>query len=143
MRGSVRPSPLRDLSLKILVVDDEPGVARALQRTLRDHDVTIALSGRQAISILFEAAPAFDLIFCDLMMAEVSGMDLYGTVTKRKPELSERFVFMTGGAFTEQARDFVAKVSNPLLEKPFDIHHVQSLVQKAAMGACGAQSEIA
>ncbi|MDD9943008.1 MAG: response regulator [Myxococcales bacterium] len=112
---------------RILIVDDEPSVARALQRALRNHDVAVALSGREALQLLSEP-PRFDIVFCDLMMADMSGMDLFAAVKERDPGMEDHFVFMTGGAFTERAKDFVATVDNQLLEKPFDIHKVQALV---------------
>ena len=115
---------------RVLVIDDEPSVARALQRALRGHDVTIALSGREALSLL-SGEDAFDLVFCDLMMAEVSGMELFAQVEGQYPQLAERFIFMTGGAFTDRAREFIANIHQPLLEKPFDIQQVQALVSKA------------
>ena len=119
--------------VRILIVDDEPSVARALQRALRDHDVTVALSGREALAILRDREVThFDVIFCDLMMAEVSGTDLYEEVVLYRPSLAKRFVFMTGGAFTDRARAFIHRVDNPLLEKPFDIRQVQALVRDLA-----------
>ncbi|MCG8555956.1 MAG: response regulator [Proteobacteria bacterium] len=116
---------------RILIVDDEVGVAKALQRALRDHHVTIALSGREAIRRLREG-PAYDLVFCDLMMPDLSGMDLYENTRKSSPGLERRMIFMTGGAFTNRARIFLETVPNPWFEKPFDIHEVRDLVRSKA-----------
>ncbi|MBN1654221.1 MAG: response regulator [Deltaproteobacteria bacterium] len=123
------PSKGPKTGLRILIVDDEPGVARSLRRALRDHDVTISLSGREAIEQL-KTDPPFDLIFCDLMMPDISGMDLYGTAAQRTPGLEKRMIFMTGGAFTQQARNFLESIPNKWLEKPFEIRQVQELVKK-------------
>jgi PAS domain S-box-containing protein len=115
-------------ALRILVVDDEPSILRALQRALRDHHVSIALSGSEALDVL-DSGQDFELVFCDLMMANLSGMDLYEAVRQRYPGFESRFVFMTGGAFTPQAKEFLSAVPNPLMEKPFDIRAVQRLVR--------------
>jgi PAS domain S-box-containing protein len=115
--------------LRILLVDDEPSVVRALQRALREHDLVVAFSGAEAIEVL-DSGQQFDLIFCDLMMAQLSGMEVFDIVRRRFPDLIDRFIFMTGGAFTQQAKDFLGGVSNPVVEKPFDIRALRLLVSR-------------
>jgi PAS domain S-box-containing protein len=115
--------------LRILLVDDEPSVVRALQRALREHDLVVAFSGAEAVEVL-DSGQQFDLIFCDLMMAQLSGMEVFDIVKRRFPELVERFIFMTGGAFTQQAKDFLSGVPNPVVEKPFDIRALRLLVSR-------------
>jgi CheY-like chemotaxis protein len=63
----------------------------------------------------------FDAILCDIMMPEMTGMEVHATVAKKVPEQAERFVFVTGGAFTPAATDFVGRISNTVLEKPYDL----------------------
>jgi PAS domain S-box-containing protein len=115
--------------LRIMLVDDEPSVVRALQRALREHDLVVAFSGAEAIEVL-DSGQQFDLIFCDLMMAQLSGMEVFDIVKRRFPALVDRFVFMTGGAFTQQAKDFLSGVANPVVEKPFDIRALRLLVSR-------------
>jgi len=104
---------------RLLIVDDEAQVARAIARLLREHDVTIAENGQAALRLIQGQAP-FDVILCDLMMPDLTGMDVYEKIQKEHAGLEERVIFMTGGVFTEQAAAFMAKVPNPRLEKPFD-----------------------
>jgi two-component system cell cycle sensor histidine kinase/response regulator CckA len=115
--------------LRILIVDDEPSVVRALQRTLRAHDLSAAFSGYDALQLI-AATPEFDLVFCDLMMAQLSGMEVFEAVRLRYPQLQDRFVFMTGGAFSQQAKDFLSDLSNPVIDKPFDIRALHALVNQ-------------
>ena len=115
--------------LRIMLVDDEPSVVRALQRALREHELVVAFSGAEAIEVL-DSGQHFDLVFCDLMMAQLSGMEVFDIVKRRFPGLAERFVFMTGGAFTQQAKDFLSGVENPVVEKPFDIRALRVLVSR-------------
>jgi CheY-like chemotaxis protein len=56
---------------------------------------------------------------CDLMMPDISGLELYNCLARVAPDCRERIIFMTGGSFTQQARDFLAKLDRPHLEKPF------------------------
>jgi len=118
----------------VVVVDDEPLVGRSIRRALREHQVQVFSSGEEAIKRLCSNEPV-DVVFCDLMMPDVSGMEVYGTVSDRRPEVASRFVFMTGGAFTPEAREFLAE--NPLvcLEKPFELRQIRDLVRERAGSA--------
>jgi PAS domain S-box-containing protein len=105
---------------RILVVDDEAMVGRAVARILgAEHEVAAVTSGEAALAQL-RAGPGFDLVLCDLMMPGLSGMDLFERVSQAAPAAAARFVFLTGGAFTDRARQFLERVPNPRLEKPFD-----------------------
>lgn len=66
-------------------------------------------------------------------------MDLHGWLAARNPDQARRMLFMTGGAFTENARSFLARVKNRQVEKPFDIPGLQRLVREA-LSAFGAGS---
>jgi PAS domain S-box-containing protein len=90
---------------RILVVDDEVSIANIVRDMLEGHDVEIALSGREAISRLREAD--YDVILCDLIMPEVTGIDVYESLRSRGRGEERRIVFMTGGAFTDGARRFL------------------------------------
>jgi len=121
--------------LRILVIDDEPQLGRLIRRLLADrHDVRATSSAREALALLTGASPpAFDLILCDVMMPEMSGEKLYGQVTATRPELARRFGFMTGGAFTPEARAFLATLDAPALEKPFDLETLEVFVAEHAL----------
>jgi CheY-like chemotaxis protein len=104
----------------VLVVDDEPALLRTIGDLIGEaHDVVTAPSGRHALTLLRGDAD-FDVILADLMMADVTGMDLFEAVSADYPALARRFVFMTGGAFTTRGRELLASVPNRCLEKPFD-----------------------
>jgi CheY-like chemotaxis protein len=113
--------------LRILIVDAEFPVARSLMRMLDGSDTVVVTDGGEAIELL-TADPSFDLVFCDLMMPVVSGVDVYESVKANTPELASRFVFTTGGAFTERAKRFLASVANPCLEKPFNSKELKRLI---------------
>src|SRR5690242_3171896 len=102
-----------------MIVDDQPTLAKAIRRMLGDHDVTTVVSAREALDKI-TAGERFDVILTDVMMPELSGMDLHTQLTSIAPDQVERMVFMTGGAFTKQAALFFDQVANPTIEKPFD-----------------------
>lgn len=111
----------------ILVIDDESHILSAVRRALRVHAVTLANSGTRALELLEEGGN-YDVILCDLIMREVSGIDLHNHLVEHHPELVERVVFMTAGAFTSQLRDFLSTVDNTVLHKPFDTKTLRWLV---------------
>jgi CheY-like chemotaxis protein len=103
---------------RIIIVDDEPALGRTLTRSLEDtHDVEAITSARELLSRI-DAGERFDVIVSDLMMPEMTGMELYEHLEKIAPEQAARVIFLTGGAFTTTAREFLARVPNPTLEKP-------------------------
>jgi nitrogen-specific signal transduction histidine kinase/CheY-like chemotaxis protein len=121
---------------RILIIDDEPLLGQTLRFAFQDkHDVEVAASGREALDRLAKDA-TFDLVLCDLMMPDVSGEHVYRAVSENSPGLLPRFVFMTGGAFTERAQEFLAHFAGRQLEKPFNIDEVEALL--ADLSAAGA-----
>lgn len=113
---------------RILVVDDEPMVASAIRRMLaKEHEVIPVTSAREAKD-RFRNGERFDLILCDLMMPEITGMELHAELARTAPDQAERMLFMTGGAFTPQARQFLDVVRNPRVEKPFDFASLHALI---------------
>jgi PAS domain S-box-containing protein len=117
--------------LRVLVVDDEPRMARVLAELLSQHEVTLAHSGRQAIALLGGAS--FDVVVCDLQMNDGTGADVYDHLCQHQPELAGRSIFTTGGAFTPGARAFLARCPQPVLEKPFDGQRFVKLVGEMAL----------
>jgi signal transduction histidine kinase len=114
---------------RVLVIDDDVLLGSALRRMLTPkHEVTVLTSGREALARL-ATEPPFDVIFCDLMMPEVTGMELYAELSKRAPHQACRVVFMTGGAFTPGARSFLETVKNRRIDKPFDVATVRRIVR--------------
>jgi signal transduction histidine kinase/CheY-like chemotaxis protein len=121
------PLPRETRRARVLAVDDEPQVLRSIQRALGAHDVVVDACGRDALARL-QTDARFDLILCDLMMGDMTGMDLHAELSRRSAELAGRIVFMTGGVFTDGARDFLAGVKNVCIEKPFDLGALRLLV---------------
>lgn len=115
---------------RVLVVDDDALVSGAIRRTLsRENDVEVLVSARQALAQLTGPELRYDVVLCDLMMPEMTGMDLFDALLKAAPRVTERVVFITGGAFTPAARSFLDRVENPRVEKPFDPESLRKLIR--------------
>ncbi|MEZ4407419.1 MAG: ATP-binding protein [Polyangiales bacterium] len=133
-RRSVPPPP-SGARLRVLIVDDEPNLRSSLALIVGgEHDAFTEGSGRDALARV-EAGERFDVILCDLMMPEVSGLDVYETLERVAPDQARRVVFLTGGAFTPRAQEFLGRVPNPRLEKPFDLDELQRLIRKVGGAA--------
>jgi PAS domain S-box-containing protein len=119
----------------VLIIDDDVLVSRSMMRMLRgSHRVVLAPSAEHALDVL-TADPNFDVVICDVMMPEMSGIELFRRVSERWPHLTSRVVFITGAEFTPRVVDFLASVPNPRMTKPVQsnalIELVHAMVQSA------------
>jgi CheY-like chemotaxis protein/two-component sensor histidine kinase len=124
-----RSGPGSGQSARLLVIDDEPAVGIAVRRVLgKRHDVTLVTSAREAL-LQLDRGEEFDLVLCDMMMPEMTGMDLYEHLERAGSPLISRFVFLTGGAFTREARSFLDRITNPKVDKPFEPAALSALIR--------------
>jgi CheY-like chemotaxis protein len=136
--GLVAPRPPRlpaearagNPARRVLVVDDEPMIVRALAERLAGHASVVGETDPGRALDLILADPGFDVIVCDVMMPGMTGTDLHARVAGEKPERAARFVFMTGGTFTERARDYLGRVPNPCIDKPFGVAQLVEAMER-------------
>jgi signal transduction histidine kinase/CheY-like chemotaxis protein len=132
-RAGPAPAPVSRRG-RILVVDDEPLVCNVLQRTLgAEHDVVAVERARAALELLTRGE-RFDLVLSDLLMPEMTGMDLHRELRRSFPELARRVVFLTGGAFTAAARSFLEEEAVECVEKPFDLQTIRAVIARKLAG---------
>ncbi len=112
---------------RIVVIDDELELGKKVRAGLEPHDVVFATSGREGLELLL-SGPAPDLILCDVMMPDVSGVGVYEALRRDRPDLCDRFVFLTGGVFSEASLQFVAGPAVRRLHKPFAPADVERLL---------------
>ena len=104
---------------RILIIDDEPFVAAAMRRQLADeHDVRVTFDANEALERV-RAGQLFDVIFCDLLMPALNGMDFYRALEALCPAQARRVVFLSGGVYSEHMAAFLAALPNPFVDKPF------------------------
>jgi signal transduction histidine kinase/ActR/RegA family two-component response regulator len=114
--------------LRVLVVDDEPEIRRALQRILRGkHEVALCANGAEALAHLV-AGERYDVILCDLLMPEMTGIELFKEIEERFRSQAERVVFLTGGATSESSRIFIEQQSTRVVNKPFHPAEIEAAV---------------
>ena len=113
------------------MVDDEPMIARSLERALKVRDDIFTCSGGKAALELLEASRSYDVILCDLSMPGMSGAELFDTVSQRWPGMEQRFIIMTGGACSDAAQRFLDRRAVPRLDKPLNLAALRELLDKA------------
>jgi CheY-like chemotaxis protein len=114
---------------RVLVIDDERGIRAALTRMLQPHEVVEADSGEQARALLSHDQ-RFDVILCDVMMPRGSGVEVHAWLLAQHPQLARKVVFLTGGAFTPNARAYLEQVDNLRVAKPFEPISLQRIVDE-------------
>jgi CheY-like chemotaxis protein len=115
---------------RILVVDDERLCLSAVKRILgSEHELTLSGSGSDALARV-RAGERFDAVVCDVMMPDLSGPELADELAELAPDLVERMVFVTGGAFTVHAQEFLAGRARRLLDKPLEADQLRAALQE-------------
>jgi PAS domain S-box-containing protein len=125
-----RPTSRPARQARVLLVDDDAAVVKALARLLRTtYDVEAVTDASTALARL-ASGERFDVIVSDLMMPELDGVMLFEALGDIAPELRARTVFVTGGAFTPRTRDFLASVTCPCLDKPVEHGHLIEVIDE-------------
>ena len=126
-RGSLRRAFMSES--RILVVDDEPGMLRAVERVLGDtHHVLGTRSSKDAVSLAAEFVP--ELAIVDIRMPEVDGFELMSRLKSRLPHLD--IILMTGSV-DDLDEKLVRAIRSPafyFIQKPFDREVLKTLVER-------------
>jgi DNA-binding NtrC family response regulator len=104
---------------RVLLIDDDDYVRRALGRSLHDHTVMLSDNAPSALAFLADGGMTYDAIVCDMRMAKMDGPAFYRELLKVRPDLASNVLFITGDADAPKVRSFVAETGRLVLEKPF------------------------
>jgi CheY-like chemotaxis protein len=105
---------------RVLVVDDDNLVGTSVARLLRKHCSVDVLTDAREVLARMENGETWDAILCDLMMPGISGMELHRLLAQRFPASARKMIFMTGGAYVDEAERFLSDPERHRIEKPFD-----------------------
>jgi two-component system NtrC family sensor kinase len=116
---------------RILVIEDEPAVARLIADVLSEegHRVEVVLDSREGQALI--ARKAYRLVICDLRMPHLSGRGLFQELSRRGHPLGRRFIFVTGDTVSPHVSRFLKSSGAPYLAKPFFIEELKDVVQRA------------
>ncbi|MCP3136933.1 hybrid sensor histidine kinase/response regulator [Pyxidicoccus xibeiensis] len=116
---------------RLLVLDDEPLVARGMARLLAGECAAESTSSARDALARLSQGERFDLLLCDVMMPEMSGEAFFQRLAEVAPDQRERVVFITGGAFTPEARAFLERLPpGRCVQKPVASEVLRALVRE-------------
>ena len=117
----------------ILVVEDEPNIARVCMRTLtaEGFQVDVAVNGEVALGMWREKD--YDLCISDIRTPRMSGIELYRQLEIERPEAVKKFIFTTGDVLSNNIKTFLEETGRPYLPKPFSPENLRAIVQTASV----------
>jgi signal transduction histidine kinase/ActR/RegA family two-component response regulator len=120
IRADAPPSPKTAQHEMVLLVEDEPAVRRAVQRTLErlGYRVLPATDGEDALKIA-ESLRGIDLLVSDVVMPGIDGPELASRLRTRWPDL--RVLFLTGYSSDRLARSDALGPRDRVLQKPYQV----------------------
>jgi signal transduction histidine kinase/CheY-like chemotaxis protein len=123
------PSLSRPGQRRVFVIDDDPVITRALRRGLKPHDVRVAASASEAEIALLDPSYVPDLVVCDVYLPGANGNVLHERIRATRPDVAERFVFVTGGGLGRAEADYLKGSGQPALVKPIDVKSLLALLE--------------
>ncbi len=133
------PIPAAGERRRVLIIDDELALAKALARQLAGrYEVDTASTAADALAQL--AVHAYDAVVCDLRMPDQSGPSIHAAIHARAKAQADRFIFTTGGSYgtsDDEIHERATRTGRPVLEKPFDGQSFEALVAEVASAPVG------
>lgn len=122
--------PSQAHSRAILLIDDEPGVQKALRRVLQrsGYEVTTAANGQEGLAALEQGT--YEVILCDMRMPDLDGPGFYHELAQRHPHFLSRIIFLTGDSLSPESQAFFAQSDCPHLIKPFSARKIRQVIQR-------------
>lgn len=119
--------------MKGLVIDDDPTLLNFVFKylELEGCEILTAPDVKTALNII--EGKDFDFVICDMKMPEMNGSDFYRIVKEKKPSLSNRIIFSTGDVLSDTTRVFIDSVTNPYIEKPFNLSELKEVITKLCL----------
>jgi two-component system nitrogen regulation response regulator NtrX len=129
------------VTTRILIVDDEPGLRRTLERALtaQHYEVVAVADPNSAYQMLSETT--FDLVLLDLRLPQIGGDTLYLAIIRHWPRLRDRVILMSGDPWTEQVDWPKELLSCPVLAKPFSLETLKKTVS-AVLATVNTQTDL-
>lgn len=131
-RTAIYPASSGLQRCRVLVVVEDPMNAKAIRRALeKEHEIIVAETAKAALEWI-TGGRRFDVILCDLMMVELTGMDLHAELARVAPDQANSMVFLTSCSLTPKARTFLQATPNQRIEKPFDTSQLREIMRQRA-----------
>jgi DNA-binding NtrC family response regulator len=125
--AQAKESVVRGPKVRVLVVDDEPSICKALTMALtrEGYDVVAAQNGDTALSVV--RSEHVDVMLIDLRIPDMRGDVIFEVAASHQPHLKYQTLFMTGD-ITERAHKLIAACKCHFLRKPFDLRDMTDAI---------------
>ena len=121
-----------NISIKsVLVVEDEPGIARICLRTLTAEGFQVDVAVNGEIGLDMWRKKNYDLCISDIRTPHMSGIELFHQLENENPEAVKKFIFTTGDVLSGNIKEFLEASGRPYLPKPFTPEDLRAIVRKA------------
>jgi DNA-binding NtrC family response regulator len=114
----------------LLIVEDEVELGQVLEQHFSVNGFRVRRVGNGADGLRMIMEEDFDAILCDMVMPKMPGDMFYYAVQRVKPDLCERFIFITGYGESPGIRDFLTKVSEQVIKKPFNLEDLTDALRQ-------------
>jgi len=115
----------------VLIVDDEAGLRRVLERFLERHGYRVLSAGTAESAYEMLATEEADALLLDIHLPTMSGLALYLAIIHRWPALEGHIAIMTGDAEAEEVRTWLDHHRCTVIRKPFNLKQVADWVSLA------------
>ncbi len=112
----------------ILIVDDEAGLRRVLERFLERQGYRVLSAGTAEAAYELLGAETADALLLDIHLPTMSGLALYLAIIHRWPALDGHIAIMTGDADAEEVRTWLEHHHCVVIRKPFNLQQVAEWV---------------
>jgi two-component system OmpR family response regulator len=109
------------MTVRILVVDDEPALRRTLERALQAQGYEVVSVGDPNSAYQVLAESSFDLVLLDLRLPQMAGDTFFLAIVRRWPHLGARVILMSGDPGHRQSEWPEELAACPILVKPFKL----------------------
>lgn len=124
-------SAIQPKQLPVLLIEDEPAVMSYVRAVLErsGYQVVCSESGAEGLRLL-ESGDFLGIVSDMRTPGGVDGADVYAWVSRNRPELSARLVFITGDIANEETAATLQRTGAPCVEKPFGVQQFISVVEQ-------------
>ena len=126
-----RPTPARG-SLTVLLVDDEPGLRKAVARYLNRKGIQVRAVAEGGEALKLVRTEDFDVIVSDIRMPGVGGRELLAGLRRDRPDLVGRLLFSSGDTAAPETAALLRESGVPSIVKPFDFARLEQVIRDIA-----------
>ena len=131
--NTTETSTPKELEIRsVLLLEDDPDLAAASKGLLEERDFMVTSVNNGVDGLREILALDFDAIVCDMMMPRMPGDIFYAAVSRAKPHLCHRFVFITGHGGDPKIASFIERVRGLVLYKPVGADDLVKMILKAS-----------